>query len=56
MQHTVADALRTPETERRMQEIGFQVVGSTPREFAAFQHREIARWRRVVEVGGITAG
>jgi len=52
----VADALRTPETERRMQEIGFQVVGSTPGEFAAFQHREIARWRRVVEVGGITAG
>jgi tripartite-type tricarboxylate transporter receptor subunit TctC len=52
----VADALHVPETERRMQEIGFQVVGSRPEEFAAFQGREIARWRHVVEAGGITAG
>jgi tripartite-type tricarboxylate transporter receptor subunit TctC len=52
----VSDALHTPEAERRLGEIGFQVVGSTPGEFAAFQGREIARWRRVVEAGGITAG
>jgi hypothetical protein len=29
-------------------------VGSTPQEFAAFQEGEIARWRRVIETGGIT--
>ena len=52
----VVGALRTSETARRLQEIGFQVVGSTPEDFAALQLREIARWRRVVEVGGITAG
>ena len=48
-------ALRAPEAERRLSEIGFDVVGSAPEEFAAFQLREIARWRRVVEAGGITA-
>ncbi|HYI82331.1 MAG TPA: tripartite tricarboxylate transporter substrate binding protein [Acetobacteraceae bacterium] len=47
-------ALRSPETAKRLDEIGFEVVGSTPQEFAAFQEGEIARWRRVIEAGGIT--
>jgi tripartite-type tricarboxylate transporter receptor subunit TctC len=47
-------ALRTPEVARRMNEIGFEVVGSTPAQFAEFQQGEIARWRRVVELGNIT--
>jgi len=50
----VVAALRTPETEKRLAEIGFEVVGSTPEEFAAFQEGEIARWRRVIEAGAIT--
>jgi hypothetical protein len=37
-----------------MNEIGFEVVGSTPAQFAEFQQGEIARWRRVVELGNIT--
>jgi tripartite-type tricarboxylate transporter receptor subunit TctC len=48
-------ALRHGETQARFAEIGFEVVGSTPEEFAAFQAGEIARWRRVIEAGGITA-
>jgi tripartite-type tricarboxylate transporter receptor subunit TctC len=47
-------ALRSPETARRLAEVGFEVVGSTPAEFAAFQEGEIARWRRVVQAGNIT--
>ena len=39
----------------RLEGVGFEVVGSTPDEFAAFQAGEIARWRRVVQTGGITA-
>jgi tripartite-type tricarboxylate transporter receptor subunit TctC len=54
--HAVAvAALHAPETERRLGEVGFEVVGSTPEEFAAFQAEEIARWRHVVAAGGITA-
>ena len=48
-------ALRDPTTARRMEEIGFEVVASTPAEFAAFQGQEIARWRRVVQAGNIRA-
>jgi tripartite-type tricarboxylate transporter receptor subunit TctC len=50
----VVAALRNRETEQRLAEIGFEVVGSSPEEFAAFQLQEIARWRRVIETGGIT--
>ncbi len=49
----VVAALRAPETERRLAEIGFEAVGSAPEEFAAFQRAEIERWRRVIETGGI---
>ena len=47
-------ALRAPATLERLEGLGFEVVGSTPDEFAAFQAGEIARWRRVVQTGGIT--
>ena len=48
-------ALRVPQTEARLRDIGFEVVGSTPEEFAQFQQAEIDRWKRVVTLGGITA-
>ncbi|WP_027284944.1 Bug family tripartite tricarboxylate transporter substrate binding protein [Rubritepida flocculans] len=47
-------ALRSPGIETRLVELGFDVVASRPAEFAAFQEREIARWREVVQRGGIT--
>jgi hypothetical protein len=33
--------------------LGFEVVGGTPEEFAAFQAGEIARWTDVVRRGNI---
>jgi len=48
-------ALRSPETLGRLQDLGFEVVANTPAEFTDFQKREIARWRQVVQAGGITA-
>lgn len=47
-------ALRAPATLERLEGSGFEVVGNAPEEFAAFQAGEIARWRRVVQTGGIT--
>ena len=47
-------ALRAPATLERLEGQGFEVVGSSPEEFASFQAAEIARWRRVVQAGGIT--
>ena len=48
-------ALRVPQTEARLSDIGFEVVGSAPEDFARFQQAEIERWKRVVTLGGITA-
>lgn len=48
-------ALRSPMVASRLTELGFDIVASTPAQFAAFQEGEIARWRRVVQTGGITA-
>ncbi|MBP0446347.1 tripartite tricarboxylate transporter substrate binding protein [Roseomonas sp. SSH11] len=49
-----AAALRSPDVAKRMEDLGFEVVASTPAQFAAFQQGEIARWKRVVEAGKIT--
>jgi tripartite-type tricarboxylate transporter receptor subunit TctC len=46
-------ALKDPAVEPKLVELGFDVVGNSPEEFAAFQEGEIARWRRVVQAGGI---
>jgi len=48
-------ALRAPAVASRLGELGFEVVASTPAQFAEFQEGEIARWRRVVQAGRITA-
>jgi tripartite-type tricarboxylate transporter receptor subunit TctC len=50
----VVAALRSPQVAPRLTDAGFEVVGGTPEEFAAFQEGEIERWRRVVRAGGIT--
>jgi tripartite-type tricarboxylate transporter receptor subunit TctC len=46
-------ALRSPEVSARMQQIGFDVVAGSPEEFGRFMQREVDRWTRVVQKGGI---
>src|SRR3954470_5322362 len=46
-------ALRSPEVSERMNQIGFDVVASSPTEFGKFMREELARWTRVVQKGGI---
>ena len=46
-------ALRAPEIRERMDQIGFDVVASSPEEFGTFMQREVERWTRVVQRGGI---
>jgi len=48
-----AAALRQPETSKRLTDLGFDIVASTPAEFSAFQRGEIARWKDVVQKGRI---
>jgi tripartite-type tricarboxylate transporter receptor subunit TctC len=46
-------ALRSPDIAERMNQIGFDVVASTPEEFGKFMQAEVERWTRVVQKGGI---
>ena len=36
-----------------MNQIGFDVVASSPEEFGKFMREELERWTRVVQKGGI---
>lgn len=51
----VLAALADPALRARFVDVGFEVVGNTPEQFAAFQQQEFARWKKVIEAGKITA-
>src|SRR5262245_49521053 len=46
-------ALRSPDVRERMNQIGFDVVASTPEEFGKFMQDEVDRWTKVVDRGRI---
>jgi len=46
--------LKDPDVAKKLTDPGFEIVASTPEEFAAFLNRELARWKTVIEVGRIT--
>lgn len=47
--------LNDPQVRPKLLELGFEIVGNTPEQFTAFQASEFARWKKVIEVGKITA-
>ena len=51
----IVAALNDPQVKPRLVELGFEVVASTPEQFATMQSAEFARWKTVVETGKITA-
>jgi len=51
---TITDALHDPQIAAKLTEQGFEVVASTPEQFAKFQAQELARWREVITNGKIT--
>ena len=51
----ITTALRAPAVASRMAELGFDIVASSPDDFASFQVAEIERWRQVVRAGNIRA-
>lgn len=48
IQADTAKALATPDVQKRAQEFGLQVVGSTPEQFDALIAAEMKRWGRIV--------
>jgi tripartite-type tricarboxylate transporter receptor subunit TctC len=51
----LVEGLNDPVAKPKLLELGFEIVGNTPEQFTAFQASEFARWKKVIEVGKITA-
>mgnify|MGYP003705483265 CR=1 FL=1 len=49
------EALNDKSVRDRFVDVGFEIVASTPEQFASFQASEFARWKKVIESRGITA-
>ncbi len=47
--------LNDPAVKPKLLELGFEIVANTPEQFTAFQAAEFARWKKVIEMGKITA-
>ena len=54
IQSAVAEALKLPDVQQRVQALGGEVAGYSPKELADFLVVERARWKRVIEAGNIT--
>ena len=54
VQGAMMAALKDPDVAKKLTDPGFEVVASSPEEFAKFLQLELAKWKTVVEVGKIT--
>ena len=50
---TTVKALAQPDMKERLMALGAEAVGSSPNEFKAFLHAEIAKWAQVVKRAGL---
>ena len=55
LHQAIVAALNDPVIKPKLLDLGFEIVGNTSEQFTAFQASEFARWKRVIEVGKITA-
>ena len=53
LQSAFIGALKDAEVQKKFNDIGFDVVANTPAQFATFLNEELARWKQVVDAGGI---
>jgi tripartite-type tricarboxylate transporter receptor subunit TctC len=49
----LAQAYKDPAFVKRFNDIGFEVVGGSSAQFTRFLNEELARWKQVVDAGGI---
>ena len=55
MHEALVAALGDPKLSQQFTALGFEIVANTPEQFAAFQQRENARWKHLIETRKITA-
>ena len=55
LQDETAKILKAPEVVHKLDGLGFEIVASTPEEFAVYIKSEIAKWAKVVKASGAKA-
>lgn len=55
LHEAIVAGLNDPAVKPKLLELGFEIVANTPEQFTAFQAAEFARWKKVIELGKITA-
>jgi tripartite-type tricarboxylate transporter receptor subunit TctC len=53
LQSALQTAMKDPAVAKKFNDIGFEMVGNNSAEFAKFLNEELARWKQVVDAGGI---
>ena len=53
LEGALAAAYKDAELARKFNDIGFELVGGTSADFARFLNEELARWKQVIDAGGI---
>jgi tripartite-type tricarboxylate transporter receptor subunit TctC len=53
LQPALIAAIKHPDTVKKFTELGFEMVGNSPAEFDRFLTEELARWKQVIDQGGI---
>lgn len=51
----IVKALGQPDVKKRLESVGFELVGSTPDQFDAYIRNEIRKWEKVVKASGARA-
>lgn len=51
----IVAALNDPSIKPKLLDLGFEIVGSSPAQFTAFQAAEFQRWKQLIHSRKITA-
>lgn len=51
---SLVTALKDPAVSKPFTDVGLEIVANSPEEFTRFQQQESARWKQVIETGGIS--
>jgi tripartite-type tricarboxylate transporter receptor subunit TctC len=51
----IVAAMNDPAARKKLTDLGFEIVASTPGQFAQFQQQELARWKKVIATAHIEA-